>query len=269
LFDIKPGARKASSIDRIPQSPMPSPPLAPLHVGTSGWTYDDWRDGFYRGVPRSRWLEHYASVFDAVEVNATFYHALKPTTFAGWREKTPAAFRFCLKGHRWITHVERLAVEPAAIARERDRAAPLGDKLAVVLWQLPQSLQRDLPRLRRFVRQLGEWPQPRHAIEFRHASWFDDEVADLRAANAIAAVQSDAADWPLWQAVTTDSVYVRLHGHAATYRSRYSAQQLAAWAGKIATWRRQGRAVWVFFDNTDEGHAPRDALLLRRHCEGR
>ncbi len=247
---------------------MPSTPLAPLHVGTSGWTYDGWRDDFYRGVPRARWLAHYASVFDAVEVNATFYHALKPATFARWRDETPADFRFCLKANRWITHVERLAVEPAAIARECERAAPLGDKLAVVLWQLPQSMQRDVPRLRQFARALGEWAQPRHAIEFRHASWFDDEAANLLAAHRIAAVQSDAADWPLWQAVTTDFVYVRLHGRGATYRSRYPLRQLAAWARRIAAWRRQGRAVWVFFDNTDEGHAPRDALRLRQCCEG-
>lgn len=176
-------------------------------------------------------------MFDAVEVNAGFYYALRPTTFARWREATPAAFRFCLKAHRRITHVQRLAVDRAAIVRERDRAAALGDELAVVLWQLPQGLQRDLPRLRGFLRQL--------------------------------AVQSDAADWPLWPAVTTDLAYVRLHGRSATYRSRYSARQLAAWAERIAAWRRQGRAVWAFFDNTDQGHAPRDALRLRRRCERR
>lgn len=246
---------------------MPRRPPAPLHVGTSGWTYESWRDEFYAGVPRARWLVRYASVFDAVEVNATFYHALKPATFERWRDATPAAFRFCLKAHRWITHVERLAVDRAAIARERERAAALGEKLAVVLWQLPQSLQRDLPRLQGFARQLAEWPQPRHAIEFRHASWFDGEVADCLATHAIAAVQSDAADWPLWPAVTTDFVYVRLHGHAVTYRSRYAPRELAAWTEKIAVWRRQGCAVWVFFDNTDAGHAPRDALALRRRCE--
>lgn len=245
---------------------MPRKPLAPLHVGTSGWTYEGWRDDFYAGVPRTRWLAHYASVFDAVEVNASFYHALKPATFERWREATPQAFRFCVKAHRWITHVERLVVDRAAIARERDRAAPLGDKLAVVLWQVPQSLQRDLPRLQRFARHLAEWPQPRHAIEFRHASWFDDDVASCLAAHAIAAVQSDAADWPLWPVVTTDFVYVRLHGHAVTYWSGYSARQLAAWAAKITAWRRQGRTVWVFFDNTDAGRAPRDALRLRERC---
>ncbi|MCK6428589.1 DUF72 domain-containing protein [Betaproteobacteria bacterium PRO7] len=248
---------------------MPGSAVAPLHIGTSGWTYEGWRADFYAGVPRARWLAHYASAFNAVEVNATFYHALKPATFERWCEATPAAFRFCVKAHRWITHVERLVVEPAAITRERDRAAPLGDKLAVVLWQLPQSLHRDLPRLQRFARQLAVWPQPRHAIEFRHASWFDDEVADCLAAHAIAAVQSDAADWPLWPAVTTDLAYVRLHGHIATYCSRYSARQLAAWAEKIAAWRRQGRAAWVFFDNTDAGHAPRDALALCKRCRGR
>lgn len=242
------------------------PMAGALHVGTSGWTYEFWRESFYAGVPRRDWLAHYASQFDAVEVNASFYHALKPATYAHWRDATPPHFRFCVKGHRWITHVERLAVDRAAIARERDRAAPLGDKLAVVLWQLPRSLHRDLPRLAAFADRLRAWPEARHAIEFRDASWFDGEVAACLGAHGIAAVQSDAADWPLWPAVTTDVVYVRLHGHRVTYCSRYAPRALAAWAQRIAAWRGERRDVWVFFDNTDAGHAPRDALALKKRC---
>jgi uncharacterized protein YecE (DUF72 family) len=237
-----------------------------LHIGTSGWTYELWRETLYAGVPRARWLAHYASLFDAVEVNASFYHALKPATFEHWHDATPAAFRFCIKGHRWVTHVERLAVDRATIRRERDRAVPLGDKLALVLWQLPQSLHRDLARLRAFLDRLEAWPAARHAIEFRDASWFDDVVAECLAERRIAAVQSDAADWPLWPIVTTDIVYVRLHGHRVTYQSSYSRRALDAWAKKISAWREEGSDVWVFFDNTDAAHAPRDALQLRRRC---
>jgi uncharacterized protein YecE (DUF72 family) len=238
------------------------------YVGTSGWSYDFWRTDFYAGVPRRAWLAHYATQFNAVEVNASFYHALRPSVPASWFEQTPAAFRFCLKAHRWITHVERLRVDDAAIARERERAAPLRHKLAVVLWQLPQSLGRDLPRLQHFAQRLAAWPSVRHAIEFRDRSWFDDEVAACLRAHDIAAVQSDAADWPRWDAVTARFVYVRLHGHAVTYVSAYAPRTLARWAQRIGAWRAQGHAVYVFFDNTDAAAAPRDARALARRCAG-
>ncbi|MGE5338208.1 MAG: DUF72 domain-containing protein [Gemmatimonadota bacterium] len=240
--------------------------MSRVFVGTSGWTYDFWRNDFYAGVPRRAWLAHYATQFDAVEVNATFYHALRPAVMQGWYGQTPARFRFCLKGHRWITHVERLRVDAAAIARERDRAAPLRNKLAVVLWQLPHTLGRDDARLRNFARRLRAWPGPRHAIEFRDPSWFDDEVAEYLREHDIAAVQSDAADWPCWNAVTAKFVYVRLHGHAVTYVSGYGPRALARWADRIAAWRAGGRDVFVFFDNTDAGRAPRDARSLAQRC---
>ncbi len=238
------------------------------YIGTCGWSYDFWRNDFYAGVPRRAWLAHYAARFDAVEINASFYHALRPALLARWHDDTPARFRFALKAHRWITHVERLRVDAAAIARERGRAAPLRDKLAVVLWQLPPTLGCDLPRLQDFVRRLGAWPSVRHAIEFRDRSWFVDDVAACLHEHGIAAVQSDAADWPRWGAVTADFVYARLHGHAVTYVSAYSRGALARWAQRITAWRAQGRDVFAFFDNTDAGAAPRDASRLARRCAG-
>lgn len=233
-----------------------------VHVGTSGWTYDLWKDSFYAGVPRRRWLEHYARHFDAVEVNATFYHTLRPSTFEHWRAGTPAGFRFAVKGHRWITHVQRLAVTDASIDAERDRASGLGGKLAVVLWQLPVRLGFDMERLERFVALLGRWSRPRHAIEFRNPAWFRPDVAALLEAHRIAVVQSDAADWPLWDAVTTDLVYLRLHGHTQTYRSAYGIDELRGLAAAIERWRGEGRSVYAFFDNTDGCHAPPDAMRL-------
>jgi uncharacterized protein YecE (DUF72 family) len=241
---------------------------APVYIGTSGWSYDEWKDGFYRGVPRARWLEHYASRFDAVEVNATFYHTLRPRTLERWRERTPPGFRFSLKASRFVTHVERLEATAESLARLRAQAEALGEKLAVVLWQLPQGLERDLGRLERFARALEEWPGPRHAIEFRHASWFDEEVAGRLAARRIAIVQSHSADWPMWDAVSTDLVYVRLHGGARTYVSRYTRATLERWCRSIRAWRGQGRAVHVYFDNTARGHAVRDALALAALCAG-
>src|SRR3972149_1595641 len=110
-------------------------------IGTSGWTYDAWKDAFYAGVPRGERLAHYARHFDAVEVNATFYHQLKSATFAHWRAGTPARFRFAIKANRYLTHVKRLAFDAQSWRRQRAQGAELAGKLAVVLWQLPQSMK--------------------------------------------------------------------------------------------------------------------------------
>jgi uncharacterized protein YecE (DUF72 family) len=236
-----------------------------LCIGTSGWTYDSWKSLLYRDVPRARWLEHYATLFNAVEVNATFYHALKPQTFGHWREQTPARFRFAIKANRYLTHIHRLHFPAAALERERQAAADLGDKLAVVVWQLPSAMHLDLTRLQDFLERLSHWPDVRHAVEFRHASWFLPETAQLLSTHRVAACQSDAADWPMWDGVaTTDLVYVRLHGHTSTYCSPYSDHALRAWADRARHWLTEGRAVHIYFDNTDLGHAPNNAATLAR-----
>jgi uncharacterized protein YecE (DUF72 family) len=141
----------------------------------------------------------------------------------------------------------------------------LGDKLAAVVWQLPRRFRINGKRLAGFAAALRTWPEARHVIEFRHLSWFEAEVADCLSRYALAVCLSDAADWPLWDAVTTDLVYVRLHGHTHTYASAYSAESIAYWAARIQTWLNENRDVHVYFDNDAEGVAPQDALqLLRR-----
>lgn len=131
-----------------------------------------------------------------------------------------------------------------------------------MLWQLPHNFHRDIGRLERFVCALRCWRKVRHAIEFRHASWFDEHVACCLRDDRIAVCQSDAPDWPLWDALTTDMVYVRLHGHALTYGSGYSEVQLWRWATRVRRWLGEGRDVHVYFDNDMLGRAPVDALRL-------
>ena len=233
-----------------------------IHIGTSGWTYEQWRFGLYAGIPRSRWLSHYAHHFNAVEVNATFYHQLKPATFAGWRDGTPDSFRFTIKANRYLTHVKQLQFDDQALQRERSRAQPLGRKLTAVLWQMPAGLHFHPDLLEAFAARLEGWGETRHVLEFRHDSWFIPETAGLLARHRLAVCQSDAADWPMWDAVTTDVVYVRLHGHRVTYSSPYSEEELEGWARRMRTWCGEGREVHVYFDNTDAGHAPRNAMRL-------
>ena len=231
-------------------------------IGTSGWIYDSWRDDFYQGRPTRDWLRFCAARFTAVEINATHYRLQSVATFRRWRDETPPGFRFALKAHRYLTHNKKLSDPLGPIRLERERAAGLGEKLAVVLWQLPRNFHRNLERLAGFARALRAWRRPRHAIEFRHPSWFDDAVAACLRAHRIALCQSDAADWPLWDAVSTDLVYVRLHGHEQTYASSYSEAELRVWARKARRWMREGRDVHLYFDNDAYGDAPRNAARL-------
>lgn len=240
-----------------------SPPAGDgLRIGLSGWSYPSWRSGFYRGVPQRRWLAHCAAHFNAVEVNASFYRTLRPELLARWREETPADFRFAVKGHRNLTHVRRLSDVVDAVGRQRDALAPLGEKLAAVLWQCPPGLHEDAGRLEAFADALAGWGETRHVVEFRHESWFTPGTARRLAAHGIANCLSDSPRWPMWQAVTAPLVYVRLHGHTRLYASRYAAAALRRWAGRIGGWLEDGRAVQVYFDNDAEGHAPYDALRL-------
>lgn len=235
-----------------------------LRIGLSGWSYPGWRTGFYKGVPRQKWLAHCAAHFNTVEVNASFYRTVKPDVVARWRDETPADFVFAVKGHRYVTHVKRLHDVAGAVARQRDAVVALGDKLAVILWQLPASVHADPARLEAFAGVLAHWPEARHAIEFRHPSWFTPTTADVLGTQGIANCLSDAPRWPIWQAVTAHLVYVRLHGHSRLYASRYATPTLRRWAAAIRRWLDQGRTVHVYFDNDAEGHAPFDALRLMK-----
>jgi len=236
--------------------------MAELRIGTSGWLYDNWKQWLYRDVPRKEWLERYAATFNAVEADGTFYRLQRASTFEDWKQRTPDDFRFAIKGHRYVTHRKRLEHSEDSIILGRDNARPLGAKLAVVLWQIPPNLKKDLERLDEFCRALGRWRSVRHAFEPRHPSWFDHEVRDRLAEARVAICLSDAADWKLWDAVSTDLVYVRLHGHTRTYASSYARSTLRRWADRIEGWLAEDHDVHVYFDNDSEGAAPKNALDL-------
>lgn len=231
-------------------------------VGTSGWSYETWKDQFYAGVPRRAWLKHYAAQFPAVEINASFYRLQKISTFRKWHQATPPDFRFTVKANRYLTAYRRLRDPTHSISLERERASALGEKLAVVLWQCPPSLRKDLARLEIFAAALKQWGDVRHTLEFRHPSWFSEDVRQCLQRHRLAICQSDAADWPLWDAVSTDLAYIRLHGHTRTYVSAYRRASLERWADRGRRWLSEGRDVHVYFDNTDAGAAVRNARRL-------
>ncbi|MGZ8237565.1 MAG: DUF72 domain-containing protein [Methylobacter sp.] len=237
--------------------------IGAVYLGTSGWSYRHWQERFYIGVKRKDWLKFYAERFSTVEINGTFYRLQNPGTFKKWFDETPATFRFSLKANHYLTHNKKLLDPKPSVLIEKNHAEALGEKLAVVLWQLPSLLKKDSARLQGFIDALQQWPEVRHSIEFRHESWFDDETADRLAQAEIAVCFSDAETWPMWDRITSDLVYIRLHGHMQTYASSYSASELAYWAERIAGWSRQDKQVHVYFDNDAECAAPFNALDLQ------
>ncbi|HLL21075.1 MAG TPA: DUF72 domain-containing protein [Kofleriaceae bacterium] len=242
--------------------------MARAYIGTSGWVYAGWREHLYADTPTKRWLEVASRTFDALEINGSFYTQIKPETYARWRTETPEGFTFALKGHRFVTHYKRLRQCDESIERLRAQSEPLGDKLHAVIWQLPSNFGVDLARLDDFLRALRGWPGVRHALELRHKSWFTDEVAAHMRDENVAVCMGDAPDFPLWREVTSDLVYLRLHGHTRKYASSYSVPNLRAWAADIERWIGEGRDVHVYFDNDAEGHAVRNALTLRTILDG-
>jgi uncharacterized protein YecE (DUF72 family) len=232
------------------------------YIGTSGWNYKTWRDGFYGDTPQKQWLRFCAERFTSIEVNGTFYRLQPQSTFKKWRDETPEEFPFAIKGHRYVTHNKKLIDVEEPVIRCRDAALPLGERLAVVVWQLPALFKKNIERLEKFLQTLRHWETTRHAIEFRHKTWFDDEVAECLTKHAVVGCMSDAPDWPIWHRVTTDLVYIRLHGHTRKYASSYSKQSLKNWANRVLIWLNENRDVHVYFDNDAEGAAPKNALTL-------
>ena len=236
--------------------------MACAYVGTSGWNYRAWKDDFYRGVPQREWLAHCARHFSGLEINATFYRLPASTTVQRWAGQTPPDFGFAIKGSRFVTHIHRLKDAGDSVRLLRDRMQPMGSRLRAVVWQLPPNFAVNQERLEAFTNALGFWPEVRHAIEFRHPSWFTVAVAGQLDAAGVGICHSDAPDWPCWEAIAGPLVYCRLHGHTRTYASAYSDRLLDQWADRVRQWLAQGREVHVYFDNDAEGAAPRDAQRL-------
>jgi uncharacterized protein YecE (DUF72 family) len=285
-----------------------------VRIGISGWRYTPWRGKFYPGDLVQRRELHYASrCFGSIELNGSFYSLQTPTSYQRWHDDTPAGFRFAVKGPRYVTHTLRL--------RELGNALPnffasgllnLRGKLGPLLWQLPPTLKFDAKLLDGFLGQLPKDSEAacalarrrsrelmsgrsalscdrnrrwRHALEIRHASFWNDEFVDLLRRHNIGLVIADAArDWPQPQDITADFVYMRLHGHEHLYSSCYTDALLERWAERIRAWsnggepadanriagpapRRKRRDVYCYFDNDAKVHAPFDAQELMRMLE--
>jgi uncharacterized protein YecE (DUF72 family) len=236
----------------------------PVRIGCSGWNYPHWRGLIYpKGLPPSRWLEHYATLFDTVEVNSTFYRLPRPEAVARWVEQTPPGFVFAVKSSRYLTHVKRLRDLPDGAARFFERIEPLArsPKMGPVLWQLPGNFKRDDDRLAAALEAL---PAGRHCFELRHETWFVDEVYELLRRHGVALVIGDHPERPFQShELTADWTFIRFHyGHRGR-NGNYSTSELEEWASRLEAWRERAE-VFAYFNNDWHGYAVSNGLWLKK-----
>ncbi|GAB6986336.1 DUF72 domain-containing protein [Nocardioides pyridinolyticus] len=274
--------------------------MGDVRVGISGWTYAGWRGDFYpRGLPHRKELAYAAERLGSVEINGSFYSLQRPSSYRSWREQVPDDFCFAVKGGRFVTHLKRLRdVETPLANFFASGVLELGPTLGPFLWQLPERLEYDAALLADFFallpRTVGEvaalarrhdakvpderastraprglaGERVRHALEFRSSTYCTDEAFALLCEHDVACVVADSAGrWPMAEAVTSDLVYVRLHGDTELYTSGYSDAALDRWAEKCRGWAEQADVV-VYFDNDAKGFAPHDAVRLQERLAG-
>jgi uncharacterized protein YecE (DUF72 family) len=283
--------------------------MADIRIGISGWRYAPWRGVFYPDKLRQADELHYASrAVGSIEINGSFYSLQRPKSWASWYEATPDDFVFSVKAPRYITHIRRLQEIEAPIANFlASGVLRLQQKLGPILWQFPPSFRFDAELFEAFLRQLphdtdkalaiarhheprmegsvhlaiDEPRRLRHAVEIRNQSFEDKAFVDLLREYDVALVVADTAGkWPLKEDVTSDFVYMRLHGEEELYASGYTDAALKDWARRMKAWSEGGqvedarliaprkppsrkhRDLYCYFDNDIKVKAPFDAGKL-------
>lgn len=231
-------------------------------IGTSGWHYEHWIGAFYPSrTPASKMLAYYYGRFDTVELNNTFYRLPSGPALENWRDSTPPNFCFAAKGSRFLTHMKKLKDPEQGLERFFNAIEVLGEKLGPVLFQLPPNWERDAARLDHFLSALPQGH--RYAFEFRNPTWNVPEIYRLLERHRAGYCIFHLAGFQSPMEVTTDLVYVRLHGPGGKYQGSYSDPALSDWARRIREWQRANAAVYVYFDNDQVGYAAKDALRLK------
>src|SRR5437660_7284664 len=220
-----------------------------LHVGTSGYSYKEWKGNFYpEDLPAKEMLTYYSRHLPAVEINNTFYRLPQATMIENWREQVPDSFRFTIKVTQRITHIKRLKNCAEETKYLLETAALLNERLGVVLFQLPPNAKKDSERLKEFLALLSSGT--RAAFEFRHESWFDEEIYGLLREKNCALVVSDTDEKPLDKIISTAGWgYLRLR------RTMYQSDDLQEWMDRVSG--QSWQDAFVFFKHEDEGVGPK------------
>ena len=231
-----------------------------VRIGTSGYSYAEWKGNFYpEKMAAKDMLRFYAERFPTVEINNTFYRMPKESVLTGWAEQVPESFSFVIKASKRITHDKRLKECGELLAYLFGVTSTLGQRLGPLLFQLPPNFKKDVPRLKGFFEAMPE--RRRVAVEFRHASWFDDEVYDTLRGQRAALCVADTGEEPAAPLVaTTDWGYLRLR------REDFSDKDLRDWARRIR--EQPWSDAYVFLKHEEEGKGPKLAARLTEFCRG-
>ena len=234
-----------------------------IHIGTSGWNYDHWQGSFYpEDVKSDRWLEYYCQQFGSVEINNTFYQLPEKRSFEKWYDTVPKNFIFTVKGSRYITHMKKLKDPEESLDKFLKKCDLLKDKLGSILFQLPPRWKINTERLADFLKALPD--KYRYAFEFRDSSWWHKDTYQLLREHRAAFCIFELAGRTTPKEITSDLIYIRLHGPEAAYEGSYDNRTLSGWAGALMAWRSKGHDIYFFFDNDQNGYAAKNALALKK-----
>lgn len=235
-----------------------------VYIGCSGYHYATWEKDFYpEDLPKNQWLKYYAEHFNTVEINNTFYKMPTESAFRNWTDQTPEDFKFTVKANRYFTHLKKLKTDHnflqkyhsfIRIIRELDR------RLGCLLWQLPGNLHKDVEKLNKLMDILDE--DMRHVIEFRHPSWFCDEVYDILSSGDVSlCILSAPNHLPEEVRATSKTAYLRLHGKTKWYDYNYSDRELKSWKEKLEKLDDPDE-LYAYFNNDQHAYAPKNAATL-------
>jgi uncharacterized protein YecE (DUF72 family) len=237
-----------------------------LFIGTSGYNYKEWKEKFYpRGLPQTKWLAYYASQFNTVEINNSFYTSVKKETYEKWYEQTPPEFTFVIKGHRYITQYKKLKNVGESVEQFFAQASGLREKMNCVLWQFPGNFvlssnsDEIYNRLETFLKLLPQ--HIRHAFEFRDESWFVPEVNDLFKQYNASLVLSQSDKFPEIEMFNNTFAYIRFHGPTGLYSSKYADDDLKNWADRMKALLKS-QDVYAYFNNDLSGYAIQNTQTL-------
>jgi len=236
--------------------------MAKVYIGCSGYLYPHWRGGvFYpKGLAQKEEFSYYASIFNTVELNSTFYRLPKENVWDSWQKRAPQGFIYSVKMNRFLTHIKKLNEPKEAWEQFYNGARKLQDHLGPILFQLPPSLHKNQEKLAGLSKVLPK--NLRFAFEFRDVSWFDEKIYEILRENNWALTIISHPDLPFIPALTADFTYLRFHGKEALYSSEYSESKLKEFAKMITDWLKTGVDVYAYFNNDLSGFAPKNALTL-------
>ena len=250
--------------------------MAKLFIGTSGWVYSHWDGIFYpENLPSKDKLKYFSQRFKTAEINYSFYHLPRPSTYQNWYRQTPEDFLFAVKASRFITHIKRLQGVEEAWEQFIENTLSLKEKLGPILFQFPPSFKAneiEIKRLEDFLKLITKSLKSKiyilkFAFEFRHKSWCDDKIYKLLKKYNAAWVIADSPRYPRADVVTANFVYIRMHGSKILFASKYTKKELSSLAQKIKKWLKQKLDVYCYFNNDAYGYSIENAKTLLELCK--